>query len=128
MERAISEDDAVPAYIEELERLDARVRSSALRPICAIAMGAAARAVASLEGVRSEPVELEGRARSLAFVLASALGLMLVSEHAEWLLARDGDGRGLAVASRLALGLGELAVLESPTYYSRAVAFPGTRP
>jgi alkylation response protein AidB-like acyl-CoA dehydrogenase len=126
-ERALAEDDALPAFIEELERLDARVRSSALRPVCSVAMGAAARAVAWLESVRNEPEQLEARARSLAFVLARAHALMLVSEHAEWLLARSGDGRGLAVASRLALEFSDCAVLEQPTYYSRAVAFPATR-
>jgi hypothetical protein len=127
VERALAEDDALPAFVEELERLDARVRSSALRPVCATAMNAVARAVAWLEGVRNEPEQLEGRARSLAFVLARAYALMLVGEHAEWLLARSGDGRGLAVALRLALELGECAVLEQPTYYSRAVAFPESR-
>ncbi len=127
VERALADDDTLNAFLEELERLDARVRSSALRPACATAMSAAARAVTWLESVKNEPEQREARARSLARVLARAHALLLVAEHAEWLLARSGDGRGLAIASRLALELQEVAVLEQPAYYSRAVAFPLTR-
>ena len=125
--RALAEDDGMSAFLEELERLNGNVRSSALRPVSAVAMRAAARAFAWYESVASEPEQREAHARSLALVLAKSHALMLVCEHAEWLLTRAADGRGLAVASRLARDFGELAALEEPSYYTRTVALPGAR-
>jgi hypothetical protein len=91
-------------------------------------MKTAARAIAWFENARQEHEQLEARARTFSFVLARTLGLMLASEHAEWLLARNGDGRGLAVVTRLGLELGEIRLLEEPSYYSNAVAFPVKKP
>ncbi|HEX6272606.1 MAG TPA: acyl-CoA dehydrogenase family protein [Polyangiaceae bacterium] len=127
VERALADDETLPAFVDELERLASAARSSALRPACETALNAAARAVAWYERARNGTGELEARARSLSLVLAKAYALLLVCEHAEWLLKRSGDGRGLAVASRLALDFSELDVLEQPTYYARAVALAGMK-
>ena len=43
---------------------------------------------------------LQANARRLAMTLGRALQLALLCEHAQWLLGRDGDRRGLAAALR----------------------------
>jgi hypothetical protein len=82
VQRALADDETSPAFIEELERLGASTRSSALRPACDAALQAAARAVTGFEHTRNEREQLEARARSLALVLSKAHALLLACEHA----------------------------------------------
>jgi hypothetical protein len=63
------------------------------------AIGALERAALWLETGQDREV-LQAGARRLALTIARALQLALLCEHAQWLLDRDGDRRGLAAALR----------------------------
>ena len=63
------------------------------------AVGAVERAALWLQSGQEREM-LQANARRLAMTLGRALQLALLCEHAQWLLERDGDRRGLAAALR----------------------------
>jgi hypothetical protein len=63
------------------------------------AVGALERAALWLESGQ-DPAVLQSGARRLAMTLARALQLVLLCEHAQWMIDRDGDRRGYAAAMR----------------------------
>jgi alkylation response protein AidB-like acyl-CoA dehydrogenase len=81
--------------------------SACLRSVQQPRMQAAARqAVAAMERAAlwleagQDPEILQAGARRLAMTLARSLQLVLLCEHAQWLLDREQDGRGMAAALR----------------------------
>jgi len=81
--------------------------SACLRAVSEPRLAAAARqAVAAMEraalwlGSGQDPQVLQAGARRLALTLARSLQLALLCEHAQWLIDRERDGRGMAAALR----------------------------
>ena len=81
--------------------------SACLRAVSEPRLAAAARqAVAAMERAAlwlesgRDPEVLQAGARRLAMTLARSLQLVLLCEHAQWLIDQERDGRGLAAALR----------------------------
>ena len=122
--RAIGKGDSLQALIAELE---SRVRGGdpALQGPRSVALDAAQQAGQWFRGASArDPGEQEAAARAFAMTLGRAYSLALVIEHAQWLLERHKNRRGVAVARRLAAaGVNSLAAVSSPEEAS-AIAFP----
>ena len=112
--RALTRDDALPAYVAEVHRAAATAgHHQALKDVATRATAAVDHAarwvVATLDDGGREPVE--AGARRFALTLGRALQAALLVEQAAHDLAVDGDGRGVAVVRRFAQQ--PLDVLES---------------
>jgi len=122
--RAIGKGEALQALIADLE---SRLRGGdpALQGPRSVALDAAHQAGQWFRGASTrDPGEQESAARAFAMTLGRAFSLALVIEHAQWLLERHKNRRGVAVARRLAAaGVNSLAAV-SPLEEARAIAFP----
>ncbi|HKD43597.1 MAG TPA: acyl-CoA dehydrogenase family protein, partial [Myxococcaceae bacterium] len=122
--RAIGKGEALQALIADLE---SRIRGGdpALQGPRSVALDAAHQAGQWFRGASTrDPGEQESAARAFAMTLGRAFSLALVIEHAQWLLERHKNRRGVAVARRLAAaGVNSLAAV-SPLEEARAIAFP----
>jgi len=122
--RAIGKGEALQALIADLE---SRLRGGdpALQGPRSVALDAAHQAGQWFRGASTrDPGEQESAARAFAMTLGRAFSLALVIEHAQWLLERHKNRRGVAVARRLAAaGVNSLAEV-SPLEEARAIAFP----
>jgi hypothetical protein len=122
--RAIGKGEALQALIADLE---SRLRGGdpALQGPRSVALDAAHQAGQWFRGASTrDPGEQESAARAFAMTLGRAFSLSLVIEHAQWLLERHKNRRGVAVARRLAAaGVNSLAAV-SPLEEARAIAFP----
>jgi hypothetical protein len=99
--RAIDREAALAPFLADLRgRLDA-VRSADLRPAIGRAREAAGRVEAYLRRGREGGGDfLQAGGRAFAYSLARTYAAGLLLEHADWLMAEEGDNRGAAVALR----------------------------
>jgi hypothetical protein len=122
--RVIAKGDALQALIADLEsKLGGRDPS--LQAAASVALDAAHQAARWFKGAAArDPGEQEAAARAFALTLGRAYSLALVIEHAQWLLERHKNRRGVAVARRLAAAGVSLLGTVGPLDEARAIAFP----
>jgi len=122
--RAIGNGDALHALLEDLESKVRRVDSSLEGPRAAALTAASEAARWFRDGATRDLGEQEASARAFALTLGRAYSLALVIEHAHWLLEKQRNRRGVAIARRLAAaGLNALPTVSSLDD-ARAIAFP----
>ncbi|HYR56523.1 MAG TPA: acyl-CoA dehydrogenase family protein [Myxococcaceae bacterium] len=122
--RVIAKEEALQALVADLES-KLRGGDPSLQGAASVALDAAQQAVRWFKGAAArDPREQEAAARAFALTLGRAYSLALVIEHAQWLLERRKNRRGVAVARHLAAAgvssLGSLGSLDD----ARAIAFP----
>ena len=122
--RVIAKEETLQALVAELES-KLRGGDPSLQGAASVALDAAHQAVRWFKGAAArDPREQEAAARAFALTLGRAYSLALVIEHAQWLLERRKNRRGVAVARRLAAaGVSSLGTL-APLDESREIAFP----
>ena len=106
--RALGKGGALEAIQAELDRNLAGVTDPGLARPAEVARAALRHAVAWARAAMPEPERLEAGARRLAMTLGRSLSLALLTGHAQWCLAHDGQGHGhgprvAAAARRFAL-------------------------
>jgi hypothetical protein len=122
--RAIGKGDALQALVTDI---DSRLRGGdpSLQGARSVALDTAHEAAQWFRNAATrDPGEQEAAARAFAITLGRAYSLALVIEHAQWLLERRKNRRGLAVARRLAAPGLNLMGTVSPLDEARAIAFP----
>jgi hypothetical protein len=101
--RAIAKDRSLDVLSAEIARLTAGAREGRLADAARAAGQAVDHARAWLERTAGEdPLGVEAGARRFALTLGRALELALLTDHAAWALAHEGDRRPMAAALRLA--------------------------
>lgn len=122
--RVVAKEGALEALVADLES-KLRGGDPSLQGASTVALDAAHQAVRWFKGASArDPREQEAAARAFALTLGRAYSLALVIEHAQWLLQRRKNRRGVAVARRLAAaGVSSLGAL-GPLDEARAIAFP----
>lgn len=121
--RALDETDGPTPLLDLIARCRTACTDARLVEATAIAKSAGATAAEWFEQRRAEGRSdaLQAGARRLALTLGEAVGLALLSEHAQWALDSEADQRPADAASRLA-ALGPGRLVEPPADASRRLA------
>ncbi|MCA9936054.1 MAG: acyl-CoA dehydrogenase family protein [Ardenticatenaceae bacterium] len=101
--RAISKDESLEALKDQVSRSAAAAKDGRLQAMGELAKTAVAHAERWLfQAMQLGLPAVEAGARRFGLTLGRALSLALLTEHAQWSLEVEGDGRALAAALRFA--------------------------
>jgi len=101
--RAISKDESLEALKEQVARSAAAAKDGRLQTMGTLAKTAVSHAERWLfQAMQLGIPAVEAGARRFGLTLGRALSLALLTEHAQWSLEHEGDGRALAAALRFA--------------------------